>query len=106
MRDFFSDVSGFAQDVTIRENGAERAAKAFVRPESVKNPEKPHSETPAGLRDKRRWLFMTAADAISGGEDVEIVLGSGVYAVLRCELVGGGSHWEGLMRLKGGGDHA
>ena len=105
MRNWFSSVSGWAQDVTVRQGGEEKHARAFIQPLSVTSPRENAAATPAGVSDERLYLLIIGPDAVSGPGG-EIVSGGRVYQVLRCEEMGGGSHWEGLLRLKGGAGDA
>lgn len=104
MRNYFAAAAAFARDVTVREGTAERSAKAFVQPVSVTTPEYAAHPTVMGTVDDRRYLLIAEPDAISTGEDVEISCDGKTYRLLRCEMLGGGSHWEGIMRLKAGGE--
>ena len=101
MNQWFSSVSSWAQDVTVRQGGEEKHARAFIQPLSVTNPRENAVATPAGVSDERLYLLLIGPDAVSGNGG-EIVSGGKVYQMLRCEEMGGGSHWEGLLRLKGG----
>ena len=105
MRNWFSSVSGWAQDVTVRQGGEEKRARAFIQPLSVTSPRENAAATPAGVSDERLYWLIIGPDAVSGPGG-EIVSGGQVYQVLRCEEMGGGSHWEGLLRLKGGAGNA
>ena len=105
MNNWFSAVSTWAQDVTVRQGGEEKTARAFIQPLSVTNPRENAAATPAGVSDERLYLLIIGPEAVNGGGG-EIVSGGKVYQLLRCEEMGGGSHWEGLLRLKGGADDA
>lgn len=105
MNNWFSAVSSWAQDVTVRQGGEERHARAFIQPLSVTNPRENAAATPAGVSDERLYLLIIGPEAVNG-QGGEIVSGGKVYRLLRCEEMGGGSHWEGLLRLKGGADNA
>ena len=105
MKNWFSSVSTWAQDVTVRQGGEEKSARAFIQPLSVTNPQENAAATPAGVSDERLYLLIIGPDAVSG-RGGEIVSGGRVYELLRCEEMGGGSHWEGLLRLKGGAGRA
>ena len=105
MNQWFSSISSWAQDVTVRQGGEEKSARAFIQPLSVTNPRENAAATPAGVSDERLYLLIIGPDALSG-QSGEIVSGGRVYQVLRCEEMGGGSHWEGLLRLKGGAPNA
>ena len=105
MNNWFSAVSTWAQDVTVRQNGEEKHARAFIQPLSVTNPRENAAATPAGVSDERLYLLIIGPEAVNGGGG-EIVSGGRVYQLLRCEEMGGGSHWEGLLRLKGGAGDA
>ena len=105
MNKWFSAVSGWAQDVTVRQGGEEKHARAFIQPLSVTDPRENAAATPAGVSDERLYLLIIGPDAVNGNGG-EIVSGGKVYQLLRCEEMGGGSHWEGLLRLKGGADDA
>ena len=105
MNKWFSAVSSWAQDVTVRQGGEEKHARAFIQPLSVTNPQENAAATPAGVSDERLYLLIIGPEAVNGGGG-EIVSGDKVYQLLRCEEMGGGSHWEGLLRLKGGAGNA
>ncbi|MBQ8263454.1 MAG: hypothetical protein IJV74_03405 [Clostridia bacterium] len=105
MRDYFKMTQRYAQDVVIEEGGEKKAAKAFIQPLSISSPENEGRATPMGMADDRRYLLITAADAINTGENALISCGDRVYSLLRCELMGGGSHWEGIMKLKAGAEN-
>ena len=105
MNNWFSAVSRWARDVTVRQGGTEKNAKAFIQPLSVTSPRENAAATPAGVSDERLYLLIIGPDTVHGGGG-EIVSGGKVFQVLRCEEMGGGSHWEGLLRLKGGAGNA
>ena len=105
MNKWFSAVSGWAQDVTVRQGGEEKHTRAFIQPLSVTNPRENTAATPAGVSDERLYLLIIGPEAVNGGGG-EIVSGGKVYQLLHCEEMGGGSHWEGLLRLKGGAGNA
>ena len=105
MSNWFSAVSPWARNVTVRQGGVEKSARAFIQPLSVINPREKAAATPAGVSDERLYLLIIGPDAVSG-QGGEIVSGGKVYQLLRCEEMGGGSHWEGLLRLKGGAGDA
>lgn len=106
MNGWFGTVSQFAQEVSVLQNGEVRSAKAFIQPVSSTSPEHPFSPTPAGVRDDRRFLIIASPDAFSGcGHGVTVLCGDRKFQLLRCELMGGGSHWEGLLRLLPGDRH-
>lgn len=102
MRNYFAAAAAFARDVTVREGTEERPAKAIIQPLSVTAPEYAGRPTVMGTVDDRRYLLIAEPAAISDGEDVEISCDGKTYRLLRCEMLGGGSHWEGIMRLKAG----
>ena len=105
MRDFFGRASTFASRVTVYENGTEREARAFIEPINPTSPEYTYRPTPMGMEDDRRYLIIAEPDAFYGTGEAEIRCGERTYQLLRCELMGGGSHWEGIMRLKGEGEN-
>lgn len=107
MRGIFAYAAPFAQSVVVTEGGASREARAFIQPVSVTDPEEPASALPCGVADDRRYLLIAAPEAIvSENEPVEIACGGRRYVLLRRERIGGGTHWEGVMRLKAGGGDA
>ena len=105
MNNWFSSVSSWAREVTVRQGGEEKCARAFIQPLSVTSPRENAAATPAGVSDERLYLLIIGPGTVSGPGG-EIVSGGQVYQVLRCEEMGGGSHWEGLLRLKGGAGNA
>ena len=105
MNNWFSAVNGWAQAVTVRQGGEEKHARAFIQPLSVTSPHEKAAATPAGVSDERLSLLIIGPEAVNG-DGGEIVSGGKVYQMLRCEEMGGGSHWEGLLRLKGGAGNA
>lgn len=107
MRELFRYLEGWTEKISLVENGAEREARAFIQPVSVTNPDYMGRPTPAGTADDRRYLLIAESAAISEGKGgITVRLGDRSFEVLRCELMGGGSHWEGIMRLKAGGGDA
>lgn len=102
MRNYFAAAAPFARQVTVREGGAERRAKAFIQPLNISSPEYVGRPTPMGTVDDRRYLLIAEPGALSGAGDVCIDCDGKAYELLRCELMGGGSHWEGILRLKAG----
>ena len=106
MRDIFRAAAPLAKKVTVCEAGEERGARAFIQAISVLSPEERTEALPLGTVDKRRWLLIAEPGAILSGEGpLEIHCGDRRYEVLRCERLEGG-HWEGLLRLKAGGEYA
>ena len=105
MRKHFAAVAAFASEVTVREGETERRARAFIQPLSITSPDYESRATAMGLVDDRRYLLIAEPDALSGDGEAEISCGGKKYELLRCEMMGGGSHWEGLLRLKGGGEN-
>lgn len=106
MRSIYAYAAPYARRVTVSEGGESREARAFIQPLSVTEPETQASALPCGVADKRRFLLIAAPGAILSGEGpVEISCGGKTYVLLRREMIGG-SHWEGLMRLKAGGGGA
>ncbi len=103
MRDYFAAAAAYASEIVVREGGKERGAKAFIQPISISSPDYERRATAMGLADDRRYLLIAEPAALSGESGAEISCGGKCYELLRCELMGGGSHWEGLLRLKGGG---
>lgn len=100
MTDWFGAVSAFAQDISVRQDGELRQGRAFIQPLSVTVPERELSPTPAGIRDGRRYLLIAWPGAFKrGGRGAVIECGDRKFEVQRCEIMGGGSHWEGLMKL-------
>lgn len=93
--------SRFARSVLVTDASGERGARAFIQPVSVNRPETP-TPTAAGVVDERRWLLIMEPAALDG--PVEIRDGDRVYSLLRWEDTGG--HIEGVLCLKGGGEHA
>ena len=103
MTDWFGAVSAFAREVSVRQGGQTRRGRAFIQPLSVTSPERAHTPTPAGVRDGRRYLIIAWPGAFAdGGPRAAVECGGRKYEVLRCEKMGGGTHWEGLMRLMEG----
>ncbi len=100
MTDAFAAVSGYASEITVSQRGTSRLSRAFIQPLSVTGPERERAPTPAGAVDKRRYLIIAAPDAFDGEAGGEVRCLGRVYELLRCEMMGGGSHWEGLLRLK------
>ena len=105
MRDYFKKVAAFAEELTIRGGDGEKTARAFIQPINSTSPEYEKRPTPMGFADDRRYLIIAELSAFEGGEILEICSGEKVYELLRRELIGG-SHWEGIMRLKGGSGNA
>lgn len=101
MRDFFRLLKGWTNEVSIFEEGQQRRARAFIQPVSVTDPEDMGTPTPAGTVDGRRYLLIAEPGAIAKGRDgITVELNGKLFQVLRCELMGGGSHWEGIMKRK------
>lgn len=99
MKKFFAAAAAYALDVTVREGGEERSAKAFIEPLSPIKPDYLSRPTVMGREDDRRYLLIAESAAFSGVGEAEVCCGDRVYEVLRRELMGE-SHWEGIMRLK------
>lgn len=107
MKELFTRLYGWTEAVTVTEQGQVRTARAFIQPVSVTSPEYMGKPTVMGTADDRRYLLIAEPAAIAqGGRGIEVKLGDKTFVVLRCEKLGGGSHWEGIMKLKGGGDNA
>lgn len=104
MTDWFGAVSAYASEITVSQRGEERRSRAFIQPVSVTDPERERVPTPAGSVDGRRYLIIAAPDAFvrDGGAGGEVRCAGRTYELLRCEEMGGGSHWEGLLRMKAG----
>lgn len=102
MTDWFGAVSAYAREITVLQRGTERRSRAFIQPVSVTDPERERAPTPAGAVDERRYLIIAAPEAFDGGVGGEVRCGGRTYELLRCEEMGGGSHWEGVMRIKAG----
>ncbi len=102
MTDWFGAVSSYARDVTVSQRGEVRKSRAFIQPLSVTEPERERTAAPAGCVDERRYLIIAAPDAFDGEVGGEVRCGGRTYELLRCEMMGGGSHWEGVMRIKAG----
>ncbi len=101
MRDFFTLLKGWTNEVCITEEGQKRTSRAFIQPVSITSPEDMGTPTPAGTVDERRYLLIAEPGAIIGGRDgITVELDGKVFQILRCELMGGGSHWEGIMKRK------
>lgn len=103
MRDWFGAVSAFGQEICVCQGGEARKCRAFIQPLSLTEPERDAYPTPAGMRDGRKYLIITAPDAFDGGGRAVIRCGERSFELLRWEKMGGGSHCEGIMRAKAGG---
>ena len=67
----------------------------------------PYLPGSAGVHDHRRYLLIAQPGAIVyGGRGITVEAEGKEYELLRCELLGGGSHWEGIMKLKAGDENA
>lgn len=107
MRDFFRLLRSWTNEVSITEQGCTRSARAFVQPVSISTPEYAGRPTAAGTADDRRYLLIAEPQAIETGiGPITVELDGKCYQLLRCELMGGGSHWEGIMKRKAGGGNA
>ena len=96
--------SGFARSVTLRNEQGERRARAFIQPMAAERPETP-TRTVAGVVDERRWRILMEPLEIHG--KTEIIDGNDHYLLLRWEMMGEGSHIEGVLKRKAGGaEHA
>ncbi|MCM1150235.1 MAG: hypothetical protein NC319_09175 [Butyricicoccus sp.] len=102
MTDWFGAVSAYAREITVFQRGEVRKCRAFIQPLSVTVPERERVPTPAGAVDERRYLIIASPDSFDGGVGGEVRCGGRAYELLRCEMMGGGSHWEGVMRIKAG----
>lgn len=103
MSGWFGAVSAFAQEISVRQNGEVRRGRAFIQPLSATYPERAASPTPAGVRDDRRYLLIAWPGAFErGGKGAVVECGGVKYEVRRCEKMGGGTHWEGLLRRRAG----
>ncbi|MGI5935763.1 MAG: hypothetical protein ACOX7I_03010 [Oscillospiraceae bacterium] len=87
-----------------------REARGFIQPIAFSSKEMPEVRTAAGSSNRGRYLLIAEAEALLPGErDVSVISGEAEYALLRAQpvYVGGRlSHWEGVLRLKGGAAHA
>ena len=104
MRGGFAAVRAWAETVTVKTPEGERSVRAFIQPLSAVSPPEQGAATPAGVRDKRLYRLI-AEQAAFCGPGAEIVSGSVRYELLRCEKIGG-SHVEGLLARKAGGEDA
>ncbi len=102
MTDWFGAVSAYARGITVFQRGEEKLSRAFIQPLSVTGPERERLPAPAGSVDERRYLIIAAPDAFDGEAEGEVQCGGRTYELLRCEMMGGGSHWEGVLRIKAG----
>lgn len=102
MTDWFGAVSAYAREISVLQRGESRTSRAFIQPLSVTGPERERTTTPVGAVDERRYLIIAAPGAFDGGVGGEVRCGERTFELLRCELLGGGSHWEGVMRIKAG----
>ncbi len=102
MTDWFGAVSAYAREIAVFQRGEVRNSRAFIQPLSVTSPEHARTPAPAGAVDERRYLIIAAPDAFDGEDGGEVVCAERRYELLRCEMMGGGSHWEGLLRIKAG----
>lgn len=102
MRDWFGAVSAFAQEITVFRRDGVRHSRAFIQPLSLTEPQGEKTPTPVGTVDERRYLIIAAPGAFDGSAGVSIECAGRRYALLRCEKMGGGSHWEGLLAPEGG----
>ena len=93
--------SRFAGAVTVTDTDGSRAARAFIQPMNVKDPETP-AVTAAGVVDPRRWLLIMEPVEISA--PAEVSDGKSVYTLLRWEDVSG--HIEGVLARKGDAGNA
>lgn len=107
MKNFFRLLTSWCSRVQVTQGGETRSALAFVQPVSVSQPEYTGRPTPAGTADDRRYLLIAEPGALTGDRGpVSIELDGRTYELLRWELMGGGSHWEGIMKRKAGGGNA
>ena len=103
MTDWFGAISAFSENVCVHQDGEVRHGRAFIQPLNPTAPERALSPAPAGIRDERRYLIIAWPGAfVRDGHRAVVVCGGRTYRLLRCELMGGGSHWEGIMRLEKG----
>ena len=102
MTDWFGAVSAYAREIAVFQRGISRKSRAFIQPLSVTAPERERVPTPAGSVDDRRYLIIAAPDAFDGGVGGEVLCDGRTYELLRCEMMGGGSHWEGVLKIKAG----
>ena len=87
--------SAFVKRVRVTDSSGTRMLRAFIQPLSVTEPETP-SATPAGVVDRRRWLLIMEAAALTG--PAEIGDGADCYILPRWENISG--HIEGVLRRK------
>lgn len=102
MTDWFGAVSAYAREIAVSQRGVLRKSRAFIQPLSVTDPERERLPSPAGTVDDRRYLIIAAPDAFDGKAGGEVRCLGRTYELLRCEMMGGSSHWEGVMRIKAG----
>jgi len=105
LRDIFGAVSAFARDVSVRRGEEVRRGRAFIQPVSAVSPEREKSLTPAGRREVRRYLIIAEPGLLDGssfGAGAVVEYPGRRFELLRCEQMGSGSHWEGLLRPLGG----
>lgn len=103
MKEFFDKIFTFADEIRADDG---RLFRGFVQPLSVTSPDNEGQYAVPGLTDERRYLLIASLSAFSGFDrPKQICFGGKTYTLLRLEEIAG-SHWEGVLRLKGGGGDA
>ena len=96
--------------VKSAETPAGRTGRGFISPAAPRDGENAWRALPPGYYNRERYLLTASRDAIADGEtERSVSCGGAEYELLRVELVKVGdevSHWEGVMRLKGGAKDA
>lgn len=87
-----------------------RAVRGFIEPLAPTDTDALCRRTKAGTVNGEHYLLLAGPEALLPGEtDVTLVCGGETYVLVRAEPVFGAGgavgHWEGVLRLKGGGGH-
>jgi len=104
----FSRVAPYGRDMTVTdETGAEVFCKGFLQPVNTLSYDDIALFKAPGVRSDLAYLLLIPPEAVSPGHKAETVqCGGETYEVLGLEAIycgGAQTHWEGVLRKKGGG---
>jgi hypothetical protein len=109
MSGYFAAPAAYGRSLTLRsaQTPTGRVCRGFVQPIRQGESGDIHAPTLPGRADRREYLLIAEPAALTGGETgVTVTVDGSTYELLRAEAyyVGGAlGHWEGVLRLKGGG---
>lgn len=109
MTDYYAAAARCGRDMTVRsaQLPSGRSARGYIQPLDPEDTKKYGFAARPGRVDDERYLLIVGPGALVSGETgVTVSSGGRLYELLRAESVSVGgvvTHWEGVLRLKGGG---